>query len=153
MLYSSALFVASMLSNPASPSDSVRSEILDGITVSASIANTHVSSLRLGDTDRQKIQENAPGLTFPELIRNVPGVYSSSETGSFGDAKINIRGFKQENISVLIDKYQHLTLTALGSPERHMQRSSRLSYSEVEKYGRNYNKNWGWDENGQQIYC
>gem|GEM_PF-6988873 len=36
-----------------------------------------------------------------------------------------------------------------------MQRSSRLSYSEVEKYGRNYNKNWGWDknENGQQIYC
>gem|GEM_PF-6283837 len=63
MLYSSALFVAAMLSNPASPSDSVRSEILDGITVSANIANTHVSSLRPVDIDRQKIQENAPGRT------------------------------------------------------------------------------------------
>ena len=199
------------------------------------------------------------------MIRNIPGVYSTSETGSFGDAKINIRGFKQENISVLlngipisgltsgsmywnnwmglsdatraiqvqkgvgnsmlsdnsvggtinilttrpsgkpeaeagwyhtgsgtdnafinistgalprgwnlsimgsynwgstyvdcsrinsgsylvsIDKSlrqgHKLNLTALGSPETHQQRSSRLSYAEKEKYGISYNKSWGW---------
>ncbi|MCI1640809.1 MAG: TonB-dependent receptor plug domain-containing protein [Bacteroidales bacterium] len=239
--------------------------ILDGIIVSARIANTRTSSLRIVDIDRQSILSNAPGRTFPELIRNIPGVYSTAETGSFGDAKINIRGFKQENISILLNGipisgltsgnmywnnwmglaeatasiqvqkgignsmlsdnsvggtvniltlqpsptpsshagFSHtgygtnniylsvdsglgkngwafslmgahnwgssyvdcsnldtwsysvvvtkrlnsrnsINLTAIGSPERHQQRSSRLSYSEVESYGRNYNKNWGW---------
>jgi hypothetical protein len=241
--------------------------------VSARIADTRTSSLRIVNIDRQSILSNSTGRTFPELIRNVPGVYSTAETGSFGDATINIRGFKQENISVLLNGipisgltsgnmywnnwmgladatasiqvqkgiggsmlsdnsvggtvniltiqpsptpssaagFSHtgygtnsaflsmdsgqsrkgwsfslmgshnwgssyvncsnlntwsysviitkqlssknsINLTAIGSPERHQQRSSRLSYAEVESYGRNYNKNWGWfsDGNGKR---
>ncbi len=36
-----------------------------------------------------------------------------------------------------------LVFTALGSPERHDQRNTELSYDEVRKFGRDYSKNWG----------
>lgn len=255
--------------NIASPSDTVITETLDGVIVSARIADTRSSSLRLVNIDERQIRANATGRTFPELMRDVPGVYSTSESGSFGDAKVNIRGFKQENISVLLNgipisgltsgsmywnnwmglsdatatiqlqkgignsmlsdnsvggtiniittrpserayseagfsrtgfgtnsaffsvgsgalkhgwnftflgshnwgssypdatalstwsyyavifkrlnERNSIALTALGSPERHQQRSSRLSYAEVDAHGRNYNKNWGWDVDG-----
>ena len=96
-----AVLVASHLEE--AQTDTTASIVLDGSSISASIANAAISSLRLTDINQEKLRENAPGRTFPEMIRNVPGVYSTSETGSFGDAKINIRGFKQENISVLLN--------------------------------------------------
>ncbi len=256
----------------SSAQDTTSHIVLDEITISARIADRNSSPLRLTDITQDKILTSAAGKTFPELIHNVPGVYATAETGSFGDAKINIRGFKQENISVLLNgvpisgltsgsmywnnwmgmadaassiqvqkgignsmlsdnsvggtidiittqpskdahasaSYYHtgygtngmsisvdsgvrkgwavslmgshnwgssyadmtnlstwsyqlavtkrwnerhsLNLTALGSPEKHEQRSQRLTYDEVEKYGRNYSKNWGWytDENGKR---
>ena len=267
-MYKSLSLIAAALVLPAAAgaqTDTTASIALDGSSISASIANAAISSLRLTDINQDKLRENAPGRTFPEMIRNIPGVYSTSETGSFGDAKINIRGFKQENISVLLNgipisgltsgsmywnnwmglsdatasiqvqkgvgnsmlsdnsvggtvniltmrpserpraeagwyhtgagannafinistgnmpKGWNLTLmgsynwgstfvdcsrissgsflavldksfrgghrlnfTALGSPETHQQRSSRLSYAEIEKYGISYNKSWGW---------
>ncbi|MDD7082545.1 MAG: TonB-dependent receptor plug domain-containing protein [Bacteroidales bacterium] len=267
-MYKSLSLIAAALVLPAAAgaqTDTTAIFVLDGSSISASIANAAISSLRLTDINQDKLRENAPGRTFPEMIRNIPGVYSTSETGSFGDAKINIRGFKQENISVLLNgipisgltsgsmywnnwmglsdatasiqvqkgignsmlsdnsvggtvniltmrpserpraeagwyhtgagvnnafinistgnmpKGWNLTLmgsynwgstfvgcsrissgsflavldksfrgghrlnfTALGSPETHQQRSVRLSYDEVEKYGVSYNKSWGW---------
>ena len=267
-MYKSLSLIAAALVLPAAAgaqTDTTAIFALDGSSISASIANAAISSLRLTDINQDKLRENAPGRTFPEMIRNIPGVYSTSEAGSFGDAKINIRGFKQENISVLLNgipisgltsgsmywnnwmglsdatasiqvqkgignsmlsdnsvggtiniltmrpsenpgaeagwyhtgsgannafinistgnlpKGWNLTLmgsynwgstfvdcsrissgsflavldksfrgghrlnfTALGSPETHQQRSSRLSYAEMEKYGISYNKSWGW---------
>jgi hypothetical protein len=202
--------------------------------------------------------------TYPEAMRNIGGVYATSESGSYGDAKINIRGFRQENFTVMlngvplsgfrsgsmywnnwlgltdatyriqlqkgvggsmlaansmggtiniltqpaeqeaarnltvqttdyglntlrlslhtgvmangwaltlvgsrtwgsgyvdatdvdawgyflnlrkrIDARQSLLITLLGSPERHGQRSQKLSAAEVERYGLRYNRNWG----------
>ncbi|MEG1484034.1 MAG: TonB-dependent receptor plug domain-containing protein [Bacteroidales bacterium] len=239
--------------------------LLKEITVSAGIKNAKNSPLRLKSIDAGEIQALAPGKTYPELLKSIPGVYATGETGSYGDAKINIRGFKQENISVLlngtpisgltsgsmfwnnwlgltdatatiqvqkgiggsmlsdnsvggtiniitkspasapafnlsyyytsggtskgnisynsgelkkgwaisllasyvwgkswvectdvnswaymasiskkINKKHSLLFTALGSPEKHSQRSTRLSYTDVEQYGREYNKNWGY---------
>ena len=267
-MYKSLSLIAAALVIPAialAQADSTATVVLDGSSISANIANAAISSLRLTDINREKIRENAPGRTFPEMMRNIPGVYSTAETGSSGDAKINIRGFKQENISVLLNgipisgltsgsmywnnwmglsdataaiqvqkgvgnsmlsdnsvggtvniltlqpseeahaeagwyhtgagasnafinlstgalphgwslslmgsynwgstfvdcsrvssgsylvsldksfrKGHKLNFTALGSPETHQQRSSRLSYAEMEKYGVSYNKSWGW---------
>ena len=77
--------------------------LLDEITVSAGIRNTRTSPLRLTSIDEKDIKVKSAGKTFPELLREIPGVYATPETGSFGDAKINIRGFQQENISVLLN--------------------------------------------------
>lgn len=239
--------------------------LLKEITISAGVENVRKSPLRLKSISAEEIQALAPGKTYPELLKNIPGIFATSETGSYGDAKINIRGFKQENISVLlngtpisgltsgsmfwnnwlgltdatatiqvqkgiggsmlsdnsvggtiniitksplaapsygmgysytnggtskgylnynsgalkrgwaisllasytwgsswvecskinswaymasvskkINKQHSLLFTALGSPEKHEQRSTRLSYSDMEQYGREYNKNWGY---------
>ncbi len=238
---------------------------LNEIILSASYIKERQSPLRLSSIDDAGIRKKGLGITYPELLRDIPGVYATSESGSYGDARINIRGFKQENISVLLngipisglvtgnmfwnnwlgltdathsiqvqkgigasmlsdnsvggtiniitkttdvnpsasgglymtsygqmksfislnsgeirdgwaasamvsyawgEAYADVTdvsswaymvnvskrfnnrnsllLTALGSPERHQQRSVRLSLEEVSEYGLKYNKNWGY---------
>jgi outer membrane receptor protein involved in Fe transport len=238
---------------------------LNEVILSASFVKERQSPLRLTTIERKEIERKAIGLTYPELLKEVPGVYATSESGSYGDAKINIRGFKQENISVMlngipisglvtgnmfwnnwlglidathsiqvqkgiggsmlsdnsvggtiniitktadsqpsasaglfftsygqaksfisvntgqnsrgwalsamtsyawgkgypdatdvsswaylvniskvINSKHSLLFTALGSPERHQQRSARLSATEIETYGLHYNKNWGY---------
>lgn len=238
---------------------------LNEVILQASFVKERQSPLRLTTIDRLSIEKKAAGVTYPQLLENIPGVYATSESGSYGDAKINIRGFKQENISVLLNgipisglvtgnmfwnnwlgltdathsiqvqkgigasmlsdnsvggtiniitktpslkraanagyfitdygmqkafagfstglgeggwasslqvsyawgesypvstkvsswayifnlsknfgKRHSILLTALGSPERHEQRSARLSAKEVETYGLKYNKNWGY---------
>ncbi|MBR7157251.1 MAG: Plug domain-containing protein [Bacteroidales bacterium] len=77
--------------------------LLEQITVSAGLKNERNSPLRLQSVDDSQIRAKAVGRTYPELLRDIPGIYSTAETGSYGDAKINIRGFKQENISVLLN--------------------------------------------------
>jgi hypothetical protein len=240
---------------------------LDEIILQASFVRNTRSPLRITTVDNKEIEKKAIGFTYPELAGNMPGVYATSESGSYGDARINIRGFKQENISVLLngipisglvtgnmfwnnwlglsdathsiqvqkgigasmlsdnsvggtiniitkttrkkaggttgiyitdygeykgfasyntgqlkggwsvaamasyaggngypnstdinswaymlniskkinDKHS-LLLTALGSPERHRQRSSRLTFEEIRQYGLKYNKNYGYHD-------
>ena len=235
------------------------------ITVSASFENPKSSPLRLSTVSSDMIKEAASARTYPELLKSVPGLYATSESGSYGDARLNIRGFQQENIAILLNgvpiseltsgsmywnnwmgladatyaiqvqkgvgssmlsdssvggsvnimtsapsenmeaeagfsgsafgtfkgyisyssgilprgwafslmasyvggkgyvdrtnvdsyaymfslskilgKYNTLVFTSLGSPEKHEQRSARLSAEEVAVYGLKYNKNWGW---------
>ena len=238
---------------------------LQEVTVQASFSDVSRSPLRLSTIDNETLKSRAASRTYPELLKGIPGLYATSESGSYGDAKLNIRGFRQENIAVLlngipisgltsgnmfwnnwmgladatyaiqvqkgvggsmlsdgsvggsvniltasssenpsielgtyasnygtakgyisfdsgalpkgwgvslmasyvggkgyvdatdvsafsymlnvskrINQEHTLLFTALGSPEQHDQRSTRLSWDEVQKYGRTYNKNWGW---------
>ena len=240
------------------------------VTISASFNSSKSSPLRLSTVTSGMLKDRAAARTYPELLKNIPGLYATSESGSYGDARLNIRGFKQENISVLLNgipisglttgsmywnnwmgladatyaiqvqkgigssmlsdssvggsvniitavateeasveagayvshygtakgylkydsgqlkhgwginlmasyvggsgyvdatdvssfaymlnvskqlgKYNTLLFTALGSPEKHEQRSSRLSIGEVQTYGLKYNKNWGWRDGKQ----
>ena len=253
-----------------SQQDTTISLNLKEIVLSASFVNERRTPLRLKSVGKGEIEGKAIGKTYPELVRDIPGVYATSESGSYGDAKINIRGFKQENISVMlngipisglvtgnmfwnnwlgladathsiqvqkgigasmlsdnsvggtiniitttpqqnssvsagmfytgyglgkafvnmhsgllkggwafslmasyaggsgyvdgsgvnswaylmninkkINNHHSLLFTILGSPERHEQRSARLSNAEVEQYGLRYNKNWGYRTNPQ----
>lgn len=245
--------------------ESIKQINLNEITVSASFLPEKTSPLRIKTINSSDISTKSVGQTYPEIMKSIPGIYATAESGSYGDARINIRGFKQENISVLLNgipisglttggmywnnwigltdatnsvqvqkgpgasmlsdnsmggtiniitttpvrkesvsagisvtdygltKYQasyntgilknglaislsasyatghtfvessnvnswayllnvskkigakqSLLLTLLGSPERHQQRSARLTMAEVEQYGTGYSKNWGY---------
>jgi len=50
-----------------------------------------------------EIQEKLGSQEFPEILNNTPSVYATKSGGGFGDARIDIRGFSQENIAVLIN--------------------------------------------------
>lgn len=238
---------------------------LQEVTVSATFSNSKNSPLRLTTIGNAALKSRASSRTYPELMKGIPGLYATSESGSYGDAKMNIRGFRQENTAVMLNgipisglvsgsmfwnnwmgladatyaiqlqkgigssmltdgsvggtvniitdasaeqlggeagiyasgygtvksyvKFSSgqlpkgwafnlmasyvggkgyvdatdvssfaymlnvskrfgadhtLLFTALGSPENHDQRSSRLSWDEVREHGLKYNKNWGW---------
>ena len=50
-----------------------------------------------------EIQDKLGSQEFPELLNNTPSVYATKSGGGFGDSRITIRGFAQENIAVLIN--------------------------------------------------
>lgn len=76
---------------------------LQASIVKAYFASESRSSLRLATIDEQKLRLRGASRTFPELLKGLPSLYATSESGSYGDAKMNIRGFGQENISVLLN--------------------------------------------------
>lgn len=234
------------------------------VIVRSNFTDKKKSPIRHTTINNSLIKERAAAKSYPEMIKNIPGLYATSSSGNFGDAKVNIRGFKQENISILLNGipisgqtsgsmywnnwmgltdatyaiqvqkgvgssmlsdnsvggtinilttpstekfyidagmygtqygsgkgyitinsgelpngwsmnfmasylggkgyvnetdvsafsymlniqksfglHHSLTFTALGSPEKHYQRNSKLSKEEIDKYGIKYNKNWG----------
>lgn len=76
---------------------------LQASIVKAYFASESRSALRLATIDEQKLRLRGASRTFPELLKGLPSLYATSESGSYGDAKMNIRGFGQENISVLLN--------------------------------------------------
>ncbi|HQZ26282.1 MAG TPA: TonB-dependent receptor [Flavobacterium sp.] len=57
-----------------------------------------VSTIRASE-----IQEKLGTQEFPEILANTPSVYVTKQGGGFGDARINIRGFDQRNVAVMIN--------------------------------------------------
>ncbi len=50
-----------------------------------------------------EIQEKLGTQEFPEVLVNTPSVYATKGGGGFGDSRINIRGFDQRNVAVMIN--------------------------------------------------
>ena len=76
---------------------------LQEVTISAIFPDSKRSPLRLTAVDNATIKSKAASRTYPELMKGIPGLYATSESGSYGDAKLNIRGFRQENIAVMLN--------------------------------------------------
>lgn len=51
----------------------------------------------------QKIAEELGSRDLPMLLNGTPGVYATQTGGGDGDARINVRGFDQRNVGVMID--------------------------------------------------
>ena len=51
----------------------------------------------------QKIQEELASRDLPMLLAGTAGVYATQQGGGDGDARINVRGFDQRNVGVMID--------------------------------------------------
>lgn len=40
---------------------------------------------------------------FPEILKSTPGIYTTKDGGGYGDAQTRIRGFKSENVAMMIN--------------------------------------------------
>ncbi len=76
---------------------------LQEAVVKANFAQSSRSPLRLATLDARQMGLFAALRTYPELLGGIPGLYATSESGGYGDAKMNIRGFSQDNIAVLVN--------------------------------------------------
>ena len=79
--------------------------ILSGVTVfgTVSLAKDRETPVAVSTLTSSEIEERIGNLELPELLNSTPGVYATRAGGAFGDSRINIRGFSQENIAVLIN--------------------------------------------------
>lgn len=76
---------------------------LKDVVVTSSIAirrKTPVASATITPT---LIEEKLGTQEFPEILKSTPGVYATKQGGGYGDSKINLRGFKSENIAVMVN--------------------------------------------------
>jgi len=67
------------------------------------IAKDRETPVAVSTIRAEVIQEKLGSQEFPEILKTTPSVYATKSGGGFGDARITIRGFRQENIAVLIN--------------------------------------------------
>ncbi|MDR0895890.1 MAG: carboxypeptidase-like regulatory domain-containing protein [Prevotellaceae bacterium] len=49
------------------------------------------------------IEERLGTADLPAVLKATPGIYVSRDGGGFGDTKVNLRGFKSENVAVMVN--------------------------------------------------
>lgn len=74
----------------------VKSTVID-------IAKDRKTPVAVSTIKAAEIQEKLGSQEFPEILANTPSVYATKSGGGFGDSRINIRGFSQNNIAVMIN--------------------------------------------------
>ena len=87
----------------------------EGVVLTDSVINIQEVVIRDNFSDKDKAALSLKTLTpnhiklfstspnYVEMMQGIPGVYATASTGSYGDATLNMRGFKQENISILLN--------------------------------------------------
>lgn len=76
---------------------------LKEVNVVASVAIDRETPVAVSTIDAKAIETKLGNQELPEILNTTPGVYSTKGGGGFGDSRINIRGFDQRNVGVLIN--------------------------------------------------
>ncbi|REG99132.1 TonB-dependent receptor [Flavobacterium aquicola] len=74
----------------------VKSSVVD-------IAKDRKTPVAVSTIKASEIQAKLGTQEFPEILKNTPSVYAVKGGGGFGDSRITIRGFNQNNIAVMIN--------------------------------------------------
>lgn len=77
--------------------------MLADVTITSSVAVARKTPVAVSTIDPVFIEEKLGTKEFPEILKSTPGVHSTKDGGGFGDSKTVIRGFKQENVAVMIN--------------------------------------------------
>lgn len=76
---------------------------IDEVLIVADIAKDRETPVAFTNVLPAKIQEEIAGQDIPMVLNSTPGVYATQQGGGDGDARINIRGFNQSNVAVMLD--------------------------------------------------
>lgn len=76
---------------------------LQEVFVRTTFLNERVTPLNLKTISPAEIRLNSTAPNYVQMMQGTPGVFATASTGNYGDATLNIRGFKQENIAILLN--------------------------------------------------
>jgi iron complex outermembrane recepter protein len=76
---------------------------LTEIEVIGDVAKSRETPVAFSTVRPIQIQEELADRDIPLILNKTPGVYATRQGGGDGDARINIRGFSQRNLAVMID--------------------------------------------------
>ena len=81
----------------------LKTTTLTEVEVVADIALTRETPVAFSTIRPKEIQEQLASQDIPMILNRTPGAYATQQGGGDGDARINIRGFSQRNLAVMID--------------------------------------------------
>lgn len=73
------------------------------VHILSSVAQQRRTPVALNNITTATIQQQLGDRPFPEIVSMIPGVFARRTGGGSGDAEINIRGFSQENVALLLN--------------------------------------------------
>lgn len=76
---------------------------LDDVVITQSLAVARKTPVAITTLDPVFIDERLGMQDFPELMKMTPSIYVSKAGGGFGDTEIVMRGFKKENVAVMVN--------------------------------------------------
>ncbi len=76
---------------------------LAAVNVIASVAVDRKTPVAVSTIKAEQIETKLGNQEFPEILKSTPSIYTTKQGGGFGDARINVRGFSQENVALLIN--------------------------------------------------
>lgn len=82
------------------------SNLLEEIVVKSTVvdvAKDRKTPVAVSTIRSAEIQQKLGNQEFPEILANTPSVYATKSGGGFGDSRVTIRGFAQENIAIMIN--------------------------------------------------
>lgn len=79
------------------------SKMLQDVVVTQSKARTRETPIAMSELTAGQIEAKLGNKEFPEVLKSTPGVWATPDGGGYGDAKINMRGFKAPNVAVLVN--------------------------------------------------
>ena len=115
--------------------------MLKDVVITSSVAVARKTPVALSTVGPLFIEEKLGSQEFPEILKSTPGVYATKDGGGYGDSKINLRGFKNDNIAVMINgvpmngmenqKVYWSNWSGLSDVTRHMQVQRGLGAAKV----------------------
>jgi len=81
----------------------LRNITLSEVEVVADLARTRETPVAFTAISPLKIEEELASQDIPMLLTRTPGVYATQQGGGDGDSRMNIRGFNQRNVAVMVD--------------------------------------------------
>ncbi len=76
---------------------------LEEIKIFASIAEKRKTPVSVTTIKAEMIEKKLGDQTYPEILKQTPGIYATRTGGGSGDARVSLRGFRQENIALLLN--------------------------------------------------
>ncbi len=73
------------------------------VIVSSNVAIERRTPIAVSTFRAAAIEERIGNKEFPEILRTSPSTYVTKQGGGFGDSRINVRGFNQANVAVMIN--------------------------------------------------
>ncbi|MCF8294459.1 MAG: TonB-dependent receptor [Bacteroidales bacterium] len=81
----------------------LKPQMIGEISVVSDVARERETPVAFSTIKPAKIEEELAARDLPLVLNSTPGVYATQQGGGDGDARVNIRGFNQSNLAIMLD--------------------------------------------------
>ncbi len=99
-LSTASVYYAQAVKDTTSNQKDIEEVVLTGV---ADVAKDRKTPVAVSTIKAAQIVERLGNQEFPEILNTTPSVYTTKGGGGFGDSRINLRGFANENIAVMVN--------------------------------------------------